>query len=361
MSFAGKTAVVTGAAGGMGLNIARDLAAAGASVIGIDLQEQPSGFADWVQGDVGDEATLACVMTGTSARDGLDYLVNAAGVLWFGRDRSLLDIDLEVWDQVLRINLTGCMLAARHAIPLMQKSGGGAMVHIASTQCLRGDPAPQDAYQVAKAGILALSKSIAVQFARDGIRSNVLLPNATESPMQARWEADPALKSRTAAAVPSAASAPPRTWRTPACSCFRTGRRSSPARSSWWMGEDWRCRDAAGAVLREAACPQRRRFSADLPARSWPVTKKCRDNAKLSPSYRLSLAVGAREKKVPDRVGGGADRQPEPDPARFLPALEADPGKAEQRREHAAIERFQPRMRLHGTNRSTALGSEPRR
>jgi NAD(P)-dependent dehydrogenase (short-subunit alcohol dehydrogenase family) len=203
MSFAGKSAVVTGAAGGMGLNIARDLAAAGARVTGIDLLPRPDGFAGWVQGDVGDEAMVARAMSATFERDGrLDYLVNAAGVLWFDRDRSLLDIDLAIWERVIRINLTGCMLAARHAIPLMRHSGGGAMVHISSTQCLRGDDRPQDAYQVSKAGILALSKSVAVQFAGDRIRSNVLLPSATESPMQARWQADPDLKARTAAAIP---------------------------------------------------------------------------------------------------------------------------------------------------------------
>jgi NAD(P)-dependent dehydrogenase (short-subunit alcohol dehydrogenase family) len=202
-SFAGKSAVVTGAAGGMGLNIARDLMAAGATVTGIDLLARPSGFAGWVQGDVGDEAAVARAMSETFARGGrLDYLVNAAGVLWFDRDRSLVDIDLEVWERVIRINLTGCMLATRHAIPLMQKSGGGAMVHFSSTQCLRGDDRPQDAYQVAKAGVLALSKSIAVQFAGDRIRSNVILPSATESPMQARWQADPEMKRRTAAGTP---------------------------------------------------------------------------------------------------------------------------------------------------------------
>jgi NAD(P)-dependent dehydrogenase (short-subunit alcohol dehydrogenase family) len=103
---------------------------------------------------------------------------------------------------VIAINLTGCMLTARHAVPLMRKSSGGAMVHISSTQCLRGDDRPQDAYQVSKAGILALSKSIAIQFAKDGIRSNVILPSATESPMQARWQHDPELKRATAAGVP---------------------------------------------------------------------------------------------------------------------------------------------------------------
>jgi NAD(P)-dependent dehydrogenase (short-subunit alcohol dehydrogenase family) len=123
-------------------------------------------------------------------------------VLLFGEDRSLLDIELEIWNRVIAINLTGCMLTARYAVPLMQRIGGGAIVHFSSTQCLRGDDRPQDAYQVSKAGILALSKSIAIQFAKDKIRSNVILPSATESPMQARWERDPEMKRRTAAGVP---------------------------------------------------------------------------------------------------------------------------------------------------------------
>jgi NAD(P)-dependent dehydrogenase (short-subunit alcohol dehydrogenase family) len=204
-SFTGRTAVVTGAGGGMGLQIARDLVAAGVRVVGIDLKARPAELegAAYAQGDVSDDGFVADAIGAAFAETGrLDYLVNAAGVLWFGRDRSLVDIELEVWNRVIAINLTGCMLTARHAIPLMRKSGGGAMVHFSSTQCLRGDDRPQDAYQVAKAGILALSKSIAIQFARDKIRSNVVLPSATESPMQARWEQDPALKRATAAAVP---------------------------------------------------------------------------------------------------------------------------------------------------------------
>jgi NAD(P)-dependent dehydrogenase (short-subunit alcohol dehydrogenase family) len=203
--FAGRTAVVTGAGGGMGLRIATELLAAGATVAGIDVKDRPEALDDalYHQGDVSDEGFVAQAVISAHAETGrLDYLVNAAGVLWFGRDRSLLDIELEVWNRVIAINLTGCMLTARHAIPLMRKCGGGAMVHFSSTQCLRGDDKPQDAYQVAKAGILALSKSIAIQFAKDKIRSNVILPSATESPMQARWEQDPELKRRTAAGVP---------------------------------------------------------------------------------------------------------------------------------------------------------------
>jgi NAD(P)-dependent dehydrogenase (short-subunit alcohol dehydrogenase family) len=203
--FLGRTAVVTGAGGGMGLQIASELVAAGATVAGIDVKDRPDALDDalYHQGDVSDDGFVRQAIATAYAESGqLDYLVNAAGVLWFGRDRSLLDIELEVWNRVIAINLTRCMLTARHAIPLMRKSGGGAMVHFSSTQCLRGDDKPQDAYQVAKAGILALSKSIAIQCARDQIRSNVILPSATESPMQARWDKDPELKRRTAAGVP---------------------------------------------------------------------------------------------------------------------------------------------------------------
>jgi NAD(P)-dependent dehydrogenase (short-subunit alcohol dehydrogenase family) len=203
--FAGRTAIVTGAGGGMGLQIAQDLLAAGTAVTGIDLKPRPPALegAAYAEGDVSDDGFVAKAIARAFADTGrLDYLVNAAGVLWFGHDRSLLDVELEVWHRVIAINLTGCMLTARHAVPLMQRSGGGAMVHFSSTQCLRGDDRPQDAYQVAKAGILALSKSIAIQFAKDQIRSNVILPSATASPMQARWEADPELMRKTAAAVP---------------------------------------------------------------------------------------------------------------------------------------------------------------
>lgn len=188
----------------MGLAIARELNAAGAAVVGIDRKDPPDDFpGTYAQGDVSDDAFVAGAIEAAFTRTGrLDHLVNAAGVLLFGQDRSLIEVELEVWNRVIAINLTGCMLTARHAIPLMRKSGGGAMVHVSSTQCLRGDDRPQDAYQVSKAGILALSKSIAIQFAKDRIRSNVILPGPTESPMQARWQASPELKGATARAVP---------------------------------------------------------------------------------------------------------------------------------------------------------------
>ncbi len=209
MSFEGQSAAVTGAGGGMGLNIARDLLAAGANVTCLDLKAQPDGLdggpghALYLQGDLTDEAFVADAFARTQEANGrLDYLVNAAAVLWFGRDVSLVDVDLEIWDRVIDIDLKAVMLTARHAVPLMRAGGGGAMVHVSSTQSLRGDPKPQDAYTAAKAAIIGLSKSLAVQYAADGIRSNVLVPGATDSPMQDRWNGDPDLKQATAAGVP---------------------------------------------------------------------------------------------------------------------------------------------------------------
>jgi NAD(P)-dependent dehydrogenase (short-subunit alcohol dehydrogenase family) len=201
MSFSGKVAIVAGAGGGMGLNIANDLIGAGAKVALIDIKDRPGDIASgpgaaagagegtYHQGDATDEAFVERVVTETVAAHGrLDYLVNTTGVLWFGRDRSLVDMDMEVWDRVMAINLKSHALTARHAIPAMIETGGGAMVHISSLDALRGDDKPQDAYGASKAAVIRLSKSIAIQFARQGIRSNAILPGPVVSPMQERWE-----------------------------------------------------------------------------------------------------------------------------------------------------------------------------
>jgi 3-oxoacyl-[acyl-carrier protein] reductase len=208
MPFTTRTAIVTGAGGGMGLAIARGLLAGGAHVTMIDLKKDrpadlPIDRALYLIGDVTDETFIYKASAHAFHETGrLDYLVNAAGVLWFGRDKSLVDIDLDLWDRVLTIDLKSMVVTTRHAVPFMKQSGGGAMVHISSIQCLRGDDKPQDAYQAAKAGMLALSKSIAIQFAGDGIRSNCILPGPVDSPMQDRWRDNPTAKKAVAEAVP---------------------------------------------------------------------------------------------------------------------------------------------------------------
>lgn len=203
--FEGRGALVTGAAGGIGLAIAKGLAAEGAMVTAVDIaQEPPKGPQGWrfIQADVSDPDTPGRAVD-AAARDGLDFLVNAAGVAWFGVDRSILETPDTVWQQVLDINLTAPMRFARAAVPAMRTRGGGAMVHIASIAGLRGMDDPMDAYQVAKAGLISLSRALAVQLASENIRSNTICPGAIETPMLADiYEEDPGRRERMAAKTP---------------------------------------------------------------------------------------------------------------------------------------------------------------
>jgi 3-oxoacyl-[acyl-carrier protein] reductase len=192
--FSGRAAVVTGAGGGMGLEIAKQILDAGGAIVAIDVKPRPSELPEserclYAQGDLTDEAFVRKAVDGAARQFGrIDYLANVAGVLWFGRDASLLSMDLGVWDQVLQINLKSMVHTARAVVPHMRKQGGGAMVHFSTVQCLRGDAIPQDAYAASKAGVGAISKSLAMQLAREGIRSNAIFPGLTLTPLQARWD-----------------------------------------------------------------------------------------------------------------------------------------------------------------------------
>ncbi|MEW5421633.1 SDR family NAD(P)-dependent oxidoreductase [Amorphus sp. 3PC139-8] len=195
--FNGRHAVVAGAGGGMGEAIARALAEAGATVTAIDLKPCPESLATlgdkvrYAQGDLTDQAFVERTISDAAQAHGrIDYLANVAGVLWFDRDKSALEMDLDVWDKVFEINLKSFVYTARAVVPHMRDGKGGAMVHFSTIQWYRGDPNPQDAYQASKAGVCALSKSLAMQLAKDGIRSNAICPGMALTPLQARWDSD---------------------------------------------------------------------------------------------------------------------------------------------------------------------------
>ena len=204
--FAGKACVMTGAGGGMGLAIAIALRAEGCVVTAIDPKPEPPEFAStegaagrYVQGDATEEELVArTVGEAFDASARLDYLVKAAGVGWYDRDVSIADMEMAVWHRVMEINLTASALMARHAVPLLRRTGpGGSMVHIASVVGLRNmenilENGPIDAYQASKAGLSALSRSLSMQLGPDGIRSNTICPGAVLTPMTApTYEADP--------------------------------------------------------------------------------------------------------------------------------------------------------------------------
>jgi NAD(P)-dependent dehydrogenase (short-subunit alcohol dehydrogenase family) len=190
----------------MGYRIAADLARAGARVFAVDVKEPPPppdsdgpglSWTYW-RFDVTEEDRVAEALgTIAASCDRLDYVVNAAGVGWFDRDGSVTSIDRGVWQRVLDINLTAAMLVCRHALPLVMRSGGGALVHLASVAGLRNADDPMDAYQVSKAGLISLSRALALQYGPAGIRSNTICPGAILTPMiQPLYDEDPARAER---------------------------------------------------------------------------------------------------------------------------------------------------------------------
>jgi NAD(P)-dependent dehydrogenase (short-subunit alcohol dehydrogenase family) len=205
MRFEGRTAVVTGAGGGMGLAIATALASEGASVTGVDRKDPPDGFpGTYVQDDVTRQDLPREVIEQAAQETGsLDHLVNAAGVAWFGTDTSVIDLPEHIWEQVLAINLTAAMRFARAAAPALRNGTGRSMVHIASVAGIRATDEPMDAYQVSKAALISLSKGLAMALAPEGIRSNTVCPGAIDTPMLADiYAEDPSRRDRMADRVP---------------------------------------------------------------------------------------------------------------------------------------------------------------
>ena len=200
LNLRGKTVVVTGAAGGMGLATISLLMRYNVDILALDIQKPNKKLLQnkrvtYRQIDLVNELELTrTIKEFIKKYKRIDYLVNTTGVLWFGKDVSAVDVDLRVWDQVFNINLKTMVLVSKLIIPVMKKNKFGSMVHISSVDALSGDDKPQDAYGASKAAMIRLSKSLAIQFGPFNIRSNCILPGAVETPMQSRWKKIPNAK-----------------------------------------------------------------------------------------------------------------------------------------------------------------------
>ncbi|RJG09310.1 SDR family oxidoreductase [Pseudomonas cavernicola] len=192
-SFEKKIVVVTGAGGGIGLAVANELARLGATVEALDIKapagELQYGNINFTKIDLRDESTVAEVVAEIGRRHRrIDSLVNCAGVCLFGRDGSALENDPSVFEFTFDVNLHGTLRMVRAVIPFMRKARGGSMVHIASVVGLRNMEnilagGPSDAYQLSKAAVVSLSRSLAMQLAGENIRSNTVCPGAIATPM----------------------------------------------------------------------------------------------------------------------------------------------------------------------------------
>jgi len=154
----------------------------------VALVERAGGHALAVAGDVAVEADVQRMIDETARRfGGLQILYNNAGVLWKDRDRSVLETDDRWWDRVMAINLKSVFWVTKHGIPHLQRAGGGSIINMGSVSALAGFTRAQDAYTAAKGALISLTKSLAIQFARDKIRCNVIHPGIVDTPLQAPY------------------------------------------------------------------------------------------------------------------------------------------------------------------------------
>lgn len=179
-----KWVAVTGAAGGIGTAIVERLLQEGHSVIAIDLQSIGDGpeLRSFVA-DLTDPASVPAILSEVLNDAPLSGLVNGAGVAWFDRDGSISEMRDSIWHDVLAANLETVRLTTKAALPYLLAARSASVVHIASLAGLGNLDDPLDAYQVSKAGVVSLSRSLAVRYGPNGLRSNTICPGAILTPM----------------------------------------------------------------------------------------------------------------------------------------------------------------------------------
>tara|TARA_B100000475_G_scaffold91257_1_gene65957 strand:- start:125 stop:871 length:747 start_codon:yes stop_codon:yes gene_type:complete len=204
--FKGKVAVVTGGSGGIGLDVSKKLAKLKIKVLILDINKpniSKNKFIYFEKVDLSNENEINQVINKFIKKEKrIDYIVNAAGVLWFDKDIGLEKIKNDIWDKVFTINLKSMLIVIKKILPNMKKNKFGSIVNISSIDALSGDDKPQEAYGASKAAMIRLSKSIAIQYANKNIRSNSILPGPVETPMQKRWKKNPNAKKNLTKIIP---------------------------------------------------------------------------------------------------------------------------------------------------------------
>jgi len=198
MRLKDKVTIITGAGSGMGRVAAELFAAQGSRIVvaeyseaagaeTVDRVRAAGGEASFIRADVSNEADAKAMVDHAVATYGrLDCLYNNAGIMPEA-DHSVTDTDVATWDSVMAVNVRGVFLGCKYAIPAMIAGGGGSIINIASFVAILGCSVPQDAYTASKGAILALTRSLAVQFGPKGIRTNAICPGPVETPLLMDW------------------------------------------------------------------------------------------------------------------------------------------------------------------------------
>ena len=205
----GKNAVVTGAGSGIGLATARRFAAEGARVVCVDLDTEAGEKAAaevggvFVAADVSDEAQVRALYERAVAECGRVHVAFHNAGISPPDDDSILDTGLDAWDRVQRGNLTSVFLCCKYAIEHMRGAGGGSIINTASFVAVLGSATSQISYTASKGGVLAMSRELGVQFAREGIRVNALCPGPINTPLlQELFAKDPERAARRMVHIP---------------------------------------------------------------------------------------------------------------------------------------------------------------
>jgi NAD(P)-dependent dehydrogenase (short-subunit alcohol dehydrogenase family) len=194
MRLSGKAVLITGAGSGMGRLAAEMFAREGAQIVAVDIIEGPleetvslveseGGSIMGVPADITvSESARNAVQAGVRTFGKLNVLYNNAGI-FPDEDTSVIETDESVFQRVIDVNLKGVYLCCKYGIPELIKAGGGSVINIASFVALMGCTVPQDAYTASKGGVLSLTRSLAVQYGRQGVRANAICPGPILTPM----------------------------------------------------------------------------------------------------------------------------------------------------------------------------------
>jgi NAD(P)-dependent dehydrogenase (short-subunit alcohol dehydrogenase family) len=204
-----RVAVITGAGSGIGLASARRLAAEGAAVVAVDIDEAAGQAAaaevggTFIAADVASEDDVRQLYADVGQRHGrIDIAFHNAGISP-PDDDSILSTSLESWRRVQEVNLTSVFLCCKYVLPYMQRQGSGSIINTASFVAVLGAATSQVSYTASKGGVLALSRELGVQFARSGIRVNALCPGPVNTPLlRELFAADPERAARRLVHVP---------------------------------------------------------------------------------------------------------------------------------------------------------------